>query len=365
MGVVRLVGSAMLRAAIASLALLCACSTEQVRRSEVMAVLDTSAYSPDGKFIAGGRNMGNVILIYEMPDGRLKKILSGEKNTLSLSARSLAISHDATFLAASGIDDMVVVWDLRNDQVILRFPEMKAAGVVSFSPTENTLAVSGPGNSVTLIAVPEGRIIGQLDGHTAPILSMTFSHDGKMLATGGMDRTARLWSTSDLRPIKVFVDYEYGVHSVSFSSDASMLATYSGELRILNLNDGPGRTLALPDLELTTPNKIAVAFISVRHWLLVPYLWPTRPDPVETVSRRLSAIFSPTANIIAVQRFREIGYQYEILLFDLTNNTTKVAYGQALSIRFSPDGKILAAFGTYGVESSLKLLDPLTGNWLH
>jgi WD40 repeat protein len=41
--------------------------------------------------------------------------------------------------------------------------------------------------------VATGRTTATLTGHTKPTYSVAFSPDGKTLATGSDDRTARLW----------------------------------------------------------------------------------------------------------------------------------------------------------------------------
>jgi WD40 repeat protein len=234
-------------AALTTLLVLAACSSEQIRMSPTMAVLDTSAFSPDGKVIAGGRNIFNVVYLYDASTVHLKKALIGDSDsTNNVNARTLSISKDSQYLAAAGIDDIVVVWDLNSDQKI-RLTSLNGARAASFSPEKNVLAVSSQGNGVTFWQIPEGVKIGELTGHTAPVISIAFSPDGKMLATGSADKTARVWSVDELQQVRVFDGYEYPVHSVSFSPDGSMLATYSGNLKVWRWGSGSEQiTVSLP-----------------------------------------------------------------------------------------------------------------------
>ena len=73
--------------------------------SPSLAVLNTSSVSPDGKVIAAGRNIGNVVFIYDASAAHFKKALLGDVNKpISVSAQALSISNDSQFLAAAGID---------------------------------------------------------------------------------------------------------------------------------------------------------------------------------------------------------------------------------------------------------------------
>src|SRR5262249_46277304 len=55
-------------------------------------------------------------------------------------------------------------------------------------------AAGGYDKTVTLYAAADGRLMHTLLGHTGWVEGITFSPDGKRLASTGRDRTVRVWS---------------------------------------------------------------------------------------------------------------------------------------------------------------------------
>ena len=66
-----------------------------------------------------------------------------------------------------------------------------------------------------------------LKGHTSDVMSVAFSPDGRTLATGSADKTARLWNVSSGQEIMKFTGHTSLVTSVAFSPDGRTLATGS------------------------------------------------------------------------------------------------------------------------------------------
>jgi WD40 repeat protein len=64
---------------------------------------------------------------------------------------------------------------------------------ISFSPDGKRLATAGRDNLIKLWEVNRGLELLSLSGHQKEVWSLTFSPDGRLLASGSYDGTVRLW----------------------------------------------------------------------------------------------------------------------------------------------------------------------------
>jgi WD40 repeat protein/class 3 adenylate cyclase len=89
-------------------------------------------------------------------------------------------------------------------------------------------AYSQEAENVLHEAVLASRLRSTLRGHDDRINDLAYSPDGKMIATAGNDKTARLWDTATGQQV-LTLSHPAGVGHLMFSPDGSHLATAAGD----------------------------------------------------------------------------------------------------------------------------------------
>ena len=206
------------------------------------------AFSQDGMVLASASG-DKTLRFWEITTGR-QLSLNNTGHWGSITA--LAFSQDGSMLASVGgyWDKKVYLWNTNIGDNLFTLKGHKSSGkVLVFSKDDKTLACGYDDGTILLWDVDTGRLQSSLTKYVDPqpystkntsIDALTFSHDGKMLASESSFRTV-LWDVQSGQHLSTYVSkiYKPG-NALAFSSNNSTLATVDvmEKLRIFDVSTG-------------------------------------------------------------------------------------------------------------------------------
>ena len=125
---------------------------------------------------------------------------------------------------------------------------------MTFSLDGKRLATADYGGGARLWNPANGRLICVLSGHTKRVTDLTFSEAGNLLATSSEDGTTKLWSAADGHLVTTLIGHTQGVDQAAFSPDGETIVTISVDrtAKVWNVRNGrASRTLDTGSSELT------------------------------------------------------------------------------------------------------------------
>ena len=136
---------------------------------------------------------------------------------------SVSLSPDGTLLASGSSDGTIKLWDVARRQEIGSNSSLAAVLAVVFSP-DGTMLASGSDGAIRLWDVASRQEIATFAEHTNWVNSVSFSSNGRLLASGSSDGTIKLWDMASRQEIATLEGNTSEVRAVSFSPDEALLA---------------------------------------------------------------------------------------------------------------------------------------------
>ncbi len=111
---------------------------------------------------------------------------------------------------------------------------------VTFSHDSKLLTSASLDKTVRIWDVGTGFLQQTLEGHSIGVMSVTFSHDSKLLTSASYDKTVRIWDVDIGFLQQTLEGHSDEVMSVAFSHDSKLLASasYDKTVRIWDVGTG-------------------------------------------------------------------------------------------------------------------------------
>ncbi|MEH2065639.1 MAG: serine/threonine-protein kinase [Nostoc sp.] len=193
------------------------------------------AFSPDGQILASG-SWDKTIKLWDVNTGREVNTITGHQ----LQVSSVAFSPDGKLLASASYDRTTRLWQIptrgrgAGSRLAVSVAERGQGDMNSAELKDHSQGAEDiPTFPLPPAPLPpvENRpcysLLSTLSGHAWAVLTVAFSPDGRILATGSDDNTIKLWEVNTGQLICTLVGHSWSVVAVAFSADGETLLSAS------------------------------------------------------------------------------------------------------------------------------------------
>src|SRR5262245_5618505 len=188
------------------------------------------AFSPDGRWLLGGRSQGQLD-VWDTKSWTKALTIQGDEASVT----ALATSPDGHTVAAGGEDKTVKIWDISSGTLVAKVPKCKDyPDELAFSSDGQLLAVIVNGGPNFVYDVAKRKVVKKI-----PANGVAFSDMGDVMVTS-LGRKITFWDTKSWKTTRELSDStgHFSKIAVDLSRERVVAGAWQGETKIWDLSTG-------------------------------------------------------------------------------------------------------------------------------
>lgn len=195
------------------------------------------AFNPDGKTLASG-SFDSTVKIWDCQTGECLKTLLGHSAVVTC----LGFSPQGDRLVTGSYDQSIRIWDVFTGKCLdTLHKHTNRVWSVAFHPQSNLVVSGGDDHGIKIWELQRGKCIKTLQGNSNAIYAIAYSNQQNLLASGHEDQTIKLWNVNinspqlvepDLQPFQILRGHSDRILSITFSPNGKILASGSADRTI-------------------------------------------------------------------------------------------------------------------------------------
>ncbi|XP_066917607.1 THO complex subunit 3-like [Clytia hemisphaerica] len=141
-------------------------------------------------------------------------------------------SPNGNTIAVGNKEDLITFIDTRTFKIMREEQFKFEVNEISWNNTNDLFFLTNGHGCVIILNYPNLKQIQTLNAHPANCICIKFDPKGKYFATGSADALVSLWDLDELCCVRCFSRLDWPVRTISFSHDGQMLASASEDLLI-------------------------------------------------------------------------------------------------------------------------------------
>jgi WD40 repeat protein len=223
------------------------CIIVEKRRSEISSV----AFFPDGDLLAIRYDpQHQKIIVWNWRENKELFKVRGQHIRIGSYPTPVVINSTGQFIASAMIEhvdqNVVKLWNINTKEVKdlgeHEWNGLNRVKAVAFTHDSKIVASGGGDKTIQLWDVKEERLeLGKLTGHSSEVRYLVIAPDGESLASGDGHGVIKFWNLRTKREIRSIKASSLPIRSLAFSPDSQMLVSGSDDYRIKLWNAKTGK----------------------------------------------------------------------------------------------------------------------------